>query len=274
MAPRVSLKDRIRQQLIDKLDVSARGLNGKVGAIAKHLAISAEDATYVLAHENRINITKLDQETLTRVRGHLARRHADVSPASPAATARRSASRARSTASATTPRVLNIKVGTIDVTGVPCMSASMGQKAKRVAEQGYIPIFLIENSARDLITRVMKAAHGANWWSTKVSQAVTKKAADYAANEGKQAWHPARGSDPIQFVDLLDLVQIVEMNWSDFRQIFPRNNWFRTIIEDLNVSRRVVAHMNDLDPNTYKLIDAAFIKWTNQLKAKSAFIPA
>jgi hypothetical protein len=54
--------------------------------------------------------------------------------------------------------------------------------------------------------------------------------------------------------------------------VFPKKEWFRNLVNDLNVSRRGVAHMADVDPSVYTLIHAAFIMG-KQLKAKSSVIP-
>jgi hypothetical protein len=44
-------------------------------------------------------------------------------------------------------------------------------------------------------------------------------------------------------------------------------------VNDLNVSRRIAAHMNPVSADDVKNIEAAFRKWTNTLKAKKDSVP-
>jgi hypothetical protein len=270
MARRVDPISKIREQLLAKLGVTPQALNPRIGKVARDLAISADDAMLVLAHENRINISRLDAETLGRVRTHLARRAVD-SPVT--ANSARPAKRA-AVKQAPPERTVNIKIGDVSVAGVPCMDPVLATSAKKVAQDAYVRLFLIENSARDLIKRVMKNSYGEQWWDSNVNSGLQKKAARYSANELSNAWHPPRGTDPIQFIDLPDLAKIVEDNWNDFKAIFPKKDWFANFIESLNVTRRVVAHMTALSDNAYKYVDTDFAKWMQLLKAKASEIPA
>ena len=64
------------------------------------------------------------------------------------------------------------------------------------------------------------------------------------------------------------------MNGSTSRQFFPNQSWVESLITgDMNVSRRVFAHMNPLTENDVKNIEAAFRKWTKQLKGAEAELP-
>jgi hypothetical protein len=45
------------------------------------------------------------------------------------------------------------------------------------------------------------------------------------------------------------------------------------ITSDMNVSRRVLAHMNPLAADDVKNIEAAFRKWVRQLQAVASLIP-
>jgi len=49
--------------------------------------------------------------------------------------------------------------------------------------------------------------------------------------------------------------------------------WLDGIVSDLNVSRRVVAHMNPLAPDDIAGIEVAFRKWAKQLTAMGAQLP-
>jgi len=59
-----------------------------------------------------------------------------------------------------------------------------------------------------------------------------------------------------------------------FAPLFPDQAWIQTLItRDMNVSRRVLAHMNPLAADDVSNIETAFRKWVNQLRAVEAQIP-
>ena len=107
-------------------------------------------------------------------------------------------------------------------------------------------------------------------------QKVRDKAAQRKVDEAKDPWHGKRGSALIDYLDLKDLPSIVSAPkaWPHFRKLFARASWFQELVNDLNVSRRVAAHMNPLASDDVKNVEAAFRKWAKVLNAKAAEIPA
>ena len=254
-----SAKATIRAKLLMRTGMSTQGLNRRIGALAKRIAVTSDEALYIVAYENGVSLKGVDSATLALVRQHTA----------PAAAAPRVPAKASKPAP---PRTVSIRIGDVDVGSVPTMSAALAADAKKVAEACYIRLFLIENSLRELITRVMAAAEGQAWWSS-VRTPLREKAARYSQNELKAAWHPARGTDPIQFVDLPDLVTIVEDAWPRFEKVFGQKHWLRGFIEDMNITRRVVAHMSKPDRKAFGYIETHFNKWTTLLQNRSQEIP-
>ncbi|HUG63904.1 MAG TPA: hypothetical protein VMK83_01670 [Gaiellaceae bacterium] len=57
------------------------------------------------------------------------------------------------------------------------------------------------------------------------------------------------------------------------KPFFERTSWFQELVNEVNVSRRVAAHMNPLELDDVKNVEAAFRKWSKVLKAKEALIP-
>jgi hypothetical protein len=75
-------------------------------------------------------------------------------------------------------------------------------------------------------------------------------------------------------VFLKDLWAIIRQKWPDFRQLFARQAWVESLItRDMNVSRQPIAHMNPIGADDVKNIEAAFLKWTNQLLAVEDRLP-
>lgn len=158
---------------------------------------------------------------------------------------------------------------------VPGLKASHMQEAKRMAEV-YPLLYVFENSARDLIDGVLTEKLGSDWWSKVATTKLQSEVSVRQKSEGHEAWHGKRGAHPIQYTDLPDLVTLVSSAaaWPHLRAILAnRQTWFQGIVEDLNVSRRVVAHMNPLASDDVKQVQAAFAKWSKQLDAKRDLIP-
>jgi hypothetical protein len=74
---------------------------------------------------------------------------------------------------------------------------------------------------------------------------------------------------------LTDLAKIVRVRGSDFEEIFPRPSWFEELVSgDMNVPRRLIAHMQPLSKDDVNAIETAFRKWARQLTAKADKLPS
>jgi hypothetical protein len=259
----------IRAALLAKLGVTRQALSNRVQLLKSQQPMTTEDAVYVIAHNNGIDIGRyLDHETLARVRAIITRssptRPSSVEPSVSRATPARG------------NRVVSVSIGGLATPEFPGLSVVHAQEGKRMAEQVYPLLYFFENSARDLIHGVLRAQVGADWWSQIASTRLQGKASDRLGDEGREAWHGGRGAHAVFYVDLTDLPRIVghPRAWEYFKLIFPRGSWFEGVVDDMNVSRRVVAHMNPLGADDIKLVAAGFAKWTRQLVARRAQIEA
>jgi len=146
-----------------------------------------------------------------------------------------------------------------------------------MAEKVFPALYIFENSARNVIVRVLDARAGKDWWSNQkiVAGSLSREVAKRIAAEKKEGWHSTRGTHPIQYVDLTDLPSIVSApdSWPHFERIFPRQSWVSALFEDMNVSRRVVAHMNPLAEADIRQVEAGFQKWARHLKSIESELP-
>ena len=71
----------------------------------------------------------------------------------------------------------------------------------------------------------------------------------------------------------LPLIVTAPKAWPHFKNFFDRPSWFQELVNELNVSRRVAAHMNPLEDDDVKNVEAAFRKWAKLMKAKADLIP-
>jgi hypothetical protein len=223
-------------------------------------------AVYTIAHENAIDVAKhLSSDETAEVRSLVASLRS--SQAAPSAAPKRSAK-------VTGKKPVSVKIANVDVGKIPALKASHAQDAKRMSERVYPTLYLFENSVRDLIEAVLLAKHGKGWWALAVPAKVRQTSEKHKADEAKDPWHGARSGREIDYIFLNELWAIIKHNWDDFKQFFPDQAWIQTLItRDMNVSRRVLAHMTPLSADDITGIEAAFRKWVRQLRAVDGLIP-
>jgi hypothetical protein len=155
-----------------------------------------------------------------------------------------------------------VTIGGINVERLPGLTGPHAQDAKRMSEKAYPALYVFENSARDVIARVLEDAYGSNWWSKAVPKKVRERAEDVRKDEENEPGHGSRrGAREIDYVLLTDLAKIVRARWSHFEEIFPRPSWFEELVSgDMNIPRRVIAHMHPLGKDDVRGIETAFRK--------------
>ncbi|HEY8132592.1 MAG TPA: Swt1 family HEPN domain-containing protein [Thermoanaerobaculia bacterium] len=141
-----------------------------------------------------------------------------------------------------------------------------------MAERVYPAVYVFENCLRDIIERVLSSRLGFDWWAHMPSD-VKKRFADHKSDEDRNPWHGKRGNRELDYILLTDLVKIVRAQWVHFSPLFPNLTWLESVVSDLNVSRRVLAHMNPLSDDDIQSIEVAFKKWMKQLQANEALLP-
>jgi hypothetical protein len=111
------------------------------------------------------------------------------------------------------------------------------------------------------------------WWTKAVPKKIQESTENTKMAAKKEPIHGRLGRD-IDYVFLNDLAAIVKNQWPYFKDIFPRPTWFDELVKgDMNIHRRVVAHMNPLAREDVKNVETAFRKWAKQLKAHEDKIP-
>jgi hypothetical protein len=257
----VATNRELRTALLAKLDISPQALSLRVQKKKRMSPMSTELATYLIAHEEGIRIDKyLLPDTVDRVRGlvNLTRSSAAASSPPPAIKSKRHASRLKE---------IRFPSG-FKVSDVLLPSAKL-QEAQEMAKV-YPLLYVLENSMREVIKRVMKARYGEDWWGTALTTAKLKEIHQKASGRLKKEkkWHQRRGSHPIDYVDLADLGALFQSNAAIF---FPTildcdADWFRNFMDELEPSRNVIGHMNPLDPNNIKDLQVRVERWSKLLK--------
>jgi hypothetical protein len=259
---------KLRDDLLSKLGVTRQRLSQRVSKRKGELPMSTELAVYTIAHQEGMDISRyLSPEVTAEVRGLVAQLRPNVATSAGVAETTR---RRRGG----TPRPTLVTIAGVKVDQLPGMSATRAREAKVMAEKVYPMLYVFENSAREVITTILQRAFGDDWWNQTVPKRQRERAASHKADEAKDPWHGKRGAAPIDYLLLSDLPDIITTAkaWPHFEPLFGRRSWFSELIADLNVSRRVVSHMNPLETDDVKNVEAAFRKWAKLLTAKKNLV--
>jgi hypothetical protein len=262
----VATNKAIKNALLKKRGVTPQRLSQLRDARKRELPMSTEHAVYTIAFEHGIDIAKeLDAEETAEVRRLVSalRSNGTVKP--------------EPKGPMKPPKVtktVKVTIAGVDVGTIPALKPQHASEAKVMAEKVYPTVYIFENSVRDLIERVLQAQFGANWWTTAIPGTIQKTAAKHKADEKNDPWHGRRGTREIDYVFLVDLWAIIKHQWKHFKALFPNQAWVETLISnDMNVSRRPLAHMNPLSVDDVTNVEVAFRKWVKQLRAVENLIP-
>ena len=142
----------------------------------------------------------------------------------------------------------------------------------------YPLLYVLENSIRELINRVMTANYGKDWWSERTKRKKTKSIANTVkqrmAKEEKNRWHQRRGEHPIYYTDFGDLKTLLSSNEDKFfPDILSSKERFMIAMDDLELSRNVLCHMNPLDKTNIQDVKVKFEQWQKMIEANISNIP-
>jgi hypothetical protein len=267
---------QVHNALQQKLGVTPRAVNMRKAKLQALVGMPDDVALYVEAQREGVPFHKWvkDADLLAQVASFAERvaakearaRAKPTSAASSTPTPRRGRSATESTVAFT---IAGVSIGTL-----PGLKPSHAREAKVMAEKVYPALYIFENSVRDIIERVLEAEFGADWWTKAVPPKARQKADEHKAGEKTDPWHGRRGNRELDYLLLSQLWDIIKHHWPRFAPFFPDQAWVQTIItRDMNVSRRVLAHMNPLSADDISNVENAFRKWAKQLQAVATQLP-
>ena len=255
----------LRRALLEKLNITQQALSLRVQKLKNQHPITTEDATYVIAQGEGIILDKyLDIEEVDRIRD-IIKHLQPVTQFSEKNTSKRK--RVSPTTKHTTIQIANeFKIND------PILSVSKLNESKEMAAI-YPLLYILENSIREFIDKKMTSLHGSNWWDSHSTKPLRETVAKRTTNENKNSWHQRRGSRPIDYLDLNQLVPLVRKIETDVvPDIIPSIDWFSQLVEEVYLSRCVLCHMNPLDKDNIQSVKLRFRQWQKQIKAKAALI--
>lgn len=249
----------LRKVLLKKLKCSPQALSQRVKRLKKDHPMISDDATYVIAHQQGIQLDKyLLPDQVDHIRSILSQVQRPIHL--------KEHPKSKITKYSRTSKALIISGDFKEKDHV--LSENKLHEAKEMAKI-YPLLYVLENSIREVIESFMQTKYGDNWWHTKAPRGLQDKVTQRMKDDIKNSWHQRRGSRPIDYLDLNNLPSLMRHIASDvIPDIIPSNEWFDQFIDEVYRSRCVICHMNPLDKDNISAVMVRFRQWQKQVKGK------
>ncbi len=134
----------------------------------------------------------------------------------------------------------------------------------------YPILYAFENSVREFVDSHLAKNLGKDWYDDPkvVSPRIRQTIERNKAAEQRHRYHSRRNARFIYYTDINNLASIMmsEKGWPVFKSMFPSDKWVPSVIEKIEVSRNVVAHMNPLQKKDIDRVRMNFEDWLDQIK--------
>lgn len=259
---------QLRKALLEKLKVTPQALSQRVQGLKRQYAITTEDATYIIAQREGIILDKyLDRDTVNHVRGIIQQITHITQDTTLIAKLARKGKRD------TEKKQLVIVFPKEFTVADPVLEKRKLLEAGDMAAI-YPLLYVLENSIREVIDRLMTNRYGSNWWDSKAPKGLKDTVSKRMSDEKRNSWHQRRGARPIDYLDLEQLPALVRQIQEDaVPNIISSIEWFTQFIDEVYKSRCVVCHMNPLDAINIKAVKLRFTQWQRQIAGKKDLIP-
>ncbi|MEX1046854.1 MAG: Swt1 family HEPN domain-containing protein [Actinomycetota bacterium] len=263
----------LRQALAGKgkHPVSPQAVQQRRKRLQQLVPMPLDVATYVIAQRFGVPLHKfLDADVLDQVAA--AEQRLAVKESAASSVVPHTGHDARERASTVTVREVHL-----DKIKIPEAALSPARLAE-VERMGatYPILYAFENSVREFIDGHLTASVGKDWWndSKVVSRDVRNTVECNTVAEGRNRYHSSRKAGPIYYTNIGDLASIAgsEKAWPIFKRLFPSDKWFPALIETIEASRNVVAHMNPLQKRDVDRLKLNFQDWLAQIKGNEPLL--
>ncbi len=252
---------KIKATLLNKTGVSRQAIEGRVKRVQEKFGPFSPEVAYgIVAHKAGIDVSKSisDQNTLAIIRQELdrmAQLDADNLTSKPK----------------TIVKTVTVKIGKDLSLSDPILGKQILADAREMTTI-YAELYFFENSAREVINRVLSNKLGPDWWDTGVKKGILDKVQGRIDTEERNAWHGQRGSHPIYYSDISDLQSIIQRHWEHFKDIFPEPNWVMVRLNEISLSRNIIDHHNPLQKKDRQRLSIYLKDWHDQISANKSKI--
>jgi Swt1-like HEPN len=126
----------------------------------------------------------------------------------------------------------------------------------------YELLFCFENSVRELIEDRLREAYDVEtWWTSGVPDDIRRMAERLKDKEKQTPWHGPRGGTLLAFVDFPILARIITERWQHFEDLLGKPSWVESTFDEMNQSRRAIAHTGVLNPHDAERMELRVRDW-------------
>lgn len=224
--------------------ITRNAIYKRIQAVEKEFgkAISPRMAANILASRMRINVYRIlkDEDELKELR--------DLAKSTPSQIVITTSKEERAT------KEMQIVVSNkiVETFGLP---QNLSTEANRMADI-YPMMYVLENLVRYVAMDVLANAYGLDWWNQPnvVSNNVKREVEKRKRQEGANRWHYKRGGHEIFYTNFGDLSAIISTNWGHFKPLFSKLTWIQAKLEEVELSRNIIAHNNPLPKREFDRI--------------------
>jgi hypothetical protein len=210
--------------------------------------MTTDDAVYIIAHRQGLRLEKyLDKLTLDRVRDLVPRAQAPAVRAN-------SVSRTRKSRRNASPD---------PDTRFPLVGERLTRVARELGSEVYPTVFLIENSIRNLVRKVLGETK--TWWAEKAPPGVRNNVEQTMRKEEKYPYRKKRGVDQLEYANWNDLKEIILRNGKSFEPVLQHMEWFSVHMREVYMARNNLAHSVPLTKADINRIKLFAEDWANMM---------
>lgn len=146
----------------------------------------------------------------------------------------------------------------------PSAIASFSESARAQARfmgDVYELLYCLENSIRELIESTLREAFAERWWENGVDSTIRKSAEKRRDDDAKARWHGPRGNSLLSYVDFPQYTDIILKQWTRFEPLLGDETWVQYYFEELNRTRRALAHTGRLTEADVERMEVRVRDW-------------
>ncbi|MGB7061087.1 MAG: Swt1 family HEPN domain-containing protein [Candidatus Zixiibacteriota bacterium] len=215
---------RIKKLLLDKLQITQQAVSLRAKKLkATYGPMTTEEAVYVIAHQEGIDLSRfLPIQQLDRVRSLVPKDLPSIDQAKTVVKAK--------------------KVKVKRTSSYPLVQNRVISRSVVIGHESFPQMFVLENSIRELIRRILSEVYGKDWWIKAVSKNIQQVVSRTMDKEKRYPHRPKRGLHPIFYSNFDDLKQIVLQNRKQFANAIINFQWFEVQMNEVYMARNSLAH--------------------------------
>jgi hypothetical protein len=238
---------RVWRLLLSKLGVSQPAISQQAQIIKKnHGPMSTEEATYVIAHRNGIDLARyLPIEMVDRIRSLIPKELPSiVQPIQH----RQSKKHKKKSA-----------------TSYPLVTDALIAKGVSIGTESFPRMYILENSVRNLIIQRLTKAYGNDWWINGRFKGVRDNVQRIIDKEKKYPHRDKRGLHPIYYSNFSEIKTIILNEFNYFADVILDRQWFEVQMDQVYMSRNSLAHSVPITEDDESRIRLFYSEWSKLL---------